>query len=646
MQPVDLPDRTKNLSESKIIRILLVDDREDHYIMTRRLFSSMRGGGYVIDWVNNYTGALEAIQRSTHDVYLIDYHLGPDNGIDLVREARRAGCQAPMIVFTSSANPSADVEALNAGATDYLTKGRIDPVLLERTIRYAIEHTRQIEALRQSRRFTQTIISSAGEGLVVYDEHLNCTIWNQFMEELTGIPSAQVIGSSNLPLLHQLFGQEPESLLQQVLAGKTTCLPEVQFHISATGKWGWISLDFRPLVSTNDQITGVVITIHDNTIRRQAEEALRRSEERLRLALDAAVVGTLDWDIVNDQMSHGGNFDQLFGLQSGLVQLSFQSFLRYIHPEDRPLVEDSITSAMVEGARFSVEFRINPRQDDEGWIAAQGQVYLDETGRAVRVGGVVQDVTDRKLLEQERLELLRREQAARRASEEANAMKVRFLAMVSHELRTPLASIKGFTSTLLAPDVDWNAEQYHEFLTVIDEETEKLSELIAQLMDITRLQAGVLPIELAPQSLADVLRGATAQLEATLYDHELITDIAPDIPMVMADKRRIEQVIVNLVQNAVKYSPAGTQIHLYAYPNGSDTIEVDVDDQGPGIPVDQRERVFEPFHQLAKGASSQKGAGLGLAICKELVEAHGGQIWIQDKSGPGTKISFTLRIAE
>jgi two-component system sensor histidine kinase KdpD len=231
-----------------------------------------------------------------------------------------------------------------------------------------------------------------------------------------------------------------------------------------------------------------------------------------------------------------------------------------------------------------------------------------------------------------------------RASEEANDMKVRFLAMVSHELRTPLTSIKGFTSTLLAPDIDWDVDKHREYLAIIDEEAEKLTELIEQLMDISRLQAGAMPIDMQPHHLTDIISSAATQLEATLQDHQLAIDISRNVPQVLADKRRIEQVIVNLVHNAVKYSPEGSEINLKAYRHTEGLIEIDVQDRGVGIPPDQRERVFEPFHQVAKGTNSQKGAGLGLAICKGLVEAHGGRIWIQNQNNSGTTISFTLPV--
>jgi two-component system sensor histidine kinase KdpD len=299
---------------------------------------------------------------------------------------------------------------------------------------------------------------------------------------------------------------------------------------------------------------------------------------------------------------------------------------------------------MADGSHYRIEFRA-PVHGQEHWMSVQGQSYLDSTGQAVRLSGVVQDITERREIEQRRMELLEREQEARRLSEEANTMKLHFLAMVSHELRTPLTSIKGFISTLLEHDVEWTLPQYQEFLGIVDLEADKLIDLVAQLMDISRLQAGALQIQSDQHPVSDIINGAIPQLEAATGSHELILHLPPDLPVVIADRRRIEQVIVNLVENAAKYSPGGTTITVSAAQVG-DHVQIDIDDQGEGIPPDQREQVFEAFHQIGGSANSLKGAGLGLAICKGLVEAHGGSIWVQDKDTPGARVSFTLCCAQ
>jgi signal transduction histidine kinase/PAS domain-containing protein len=240
------------------------------------------------------------------------------------------------------------------------------------------------------------------------------------------------------------------------------------------------------------------------------------------------------------------------------------------------------------------------------------------------------------------MRLLEAESQARHEAEMANELKLKFLAMISHELRTPLTSIKGFTTTLLADDVVWPADKQLDFLQIINRESDKLSDLIEQLLDLSRMEAGILRISPKKVSLKTVIESALVQLQALINDHELVLEIPRELPLIYADGQRIAQVLTNLVGNAAKFSPKGTQIIISTRRSG-EMIQVDVADQGPGIPPQDRTRVFESFRQLENGTGSRtKGAGLGLAICKGLIEAHGGMIWVQDRAGPGTVISFTL----
>jgi len=242
------------------------------------------------------------------------------------------------------------------------------------------------------------------------------------------------------------------------------------------------------------------------------------------------------------------------------------------------------------------------------------------------------------------IHLLEEEAAARREAEQANALKLKFLAMISHELRTPLTSIKGFSTTLLAEDIEWPAPKQRDFLQTIDEESDKLGDLIEQLLDMSRMEAGILRISPRKQSLNDIFISSEAQLRGITPDHVLSLEITPDLPLVNVDGQRIAQVLTNLAGNAAKYSPSQTRISISAYPVDN-AIQIDVADQGIGIPAKDRQQVFEAFRQLENKSSNRtRGAGLGLAICKGLVEAHGGKIWIQDRTEPGTVVSFTLPI--
>ena len=240
------------------------------------------------------------------------------------------------------------------------------------------------------------------------------------------------------------------------------------------------------------------------------------------------------------------------------------------------------------------------------------------------------------------LQLLEVEEESRHEAERANEIKTEFLAMISHELRTPLTSIIGFTTTLLAEDVDWEEDEQRDFIQTIQQEADRLQELIDHLLDLSRLEAGMLPISREFHSLHEIIKDALPQFHILTSGQILTLHVPANLPLLHVDAKRIAQVLVNLVRNASTYAPKGTEINISAGVR-SGFVQINVNDQGPGIPLAEHKRVFKAFRRgVNVEKSSAQGAGLGLAICKGLVEAHGGRIWIKKKASPGATISFTI----
>ncbi len=228
---------------------------------------------------------------------------------------------------------------------------------------------------------------------------------------------------------------------------------------------------------------------------------------------------------------------------------------------------------------------------------------------------------------------------------ELDEMKSQLLSTVSHELRTPLASIKGFATTLLREDVQWDEGSRREFLSIIDEESDRLTELIGNLLDMSRIEAGTLRVEPEPVDVASILRETAAEFQIVTHLHRLRVILPPVLPLVLADPRRTRQVLRNLVENAVKYSPSGGPINITAEVQ-TESVQVSVEDQGIGIDPEHLDRVFQRFYQV-DSASTRKvgGSGLGLSICKAIIEAQDGQIWASSQQGEGSTFHFTLPLA-
>jgi two-component system sensor histidine kinase KdpD len=192
-----------------------------------------------------------------------------------------------------------------------------------------------------------------------------------------------------------------------------------------------------------------------------------------------------------------------------------------------------------------------------------------------------------------------------------------------------LTSIKGFTTTLLAEDVSWEPEEQRDFVQTIQQEANRLQKLIDYLLDLSRLESGMLPITLESHNLQAIMEDASPQFQTLTSGQSFTIRVPANLPPVYLDKKHIAQVLVNLVRNAATYSPKGTEINIDAHLRKG-VVQVNVIDGGPGIPPAEHKSVFRAF-QRGVGAEngSVQGAGLGLAICKGLVETHGGRIWIK-----------------
>jgi signal transduction histidine kinase len=230
------------------------------------------------------------------------------------------------------------------------------------------------------------------------------------------------------------------------------------------------------------------------------------------------------------------------------------------------------------------------------------------------------------------------------ALKKIDRLKTELLSTVSHELRTPLGSIKGYATTLLEHDGLLSREETREFLEIIDSESDRLDELIRNLLDMSRLEAGVLRMDREPVQMADIIRSCAQRVQRLTDRHQILMAWDCD-QLVEADSRRIAQVATNLLENAVKYSPDGGDIVVGGQIVGN-ALQVSVVDQGVGIPTRDLHRVFDRFHRV-EGEISKRvgGTGLGLAICQRLVEAHGGKIWAESRLGKGSTFYFTLPLS-
>jgi signal transduction histidine kinase len=244
-------------------------------------------------------------------------------------------------------------------------------------------------------------------------------------------------------------------------------------------------------------------------------------------------------------------------------------------------------------------------------------------------------------------QLLENRRMARRianleAQRELTRMQDEFISTISHELRTPLGFIKGYATTLLREDAGWEAEDRAEFLRIIDDEADRLRELIDNLLDSSRLESGTLSMTMEPTRLPQILRDAISRTLAMHPEMSLRVEIGDDLPVLEIDATRIAQVLDNLLSNAQKYAE-GADVFIRANRLG-DHVRVEVEDRGPGIPSEHVSHLFERFYRVPGASNAVRGTGLGLYICRKIIEAHNGDIGVESEPNVGTTFYFTLPI--
>jgi two-component system sensor histidine kinase KdpD len=240
---------------------------------------------------------------------------------------------------------------------------------------------------------------------------------------------------------------------------------------------------------------------------------------------------------------------------------------------------------------------------------------------------------------------LREEAAEADILRRTDELRTALLNTVSHDLRTPLSSIIASAGSLLQQDVQWSEEERSDFARAIEEEGERLNRLVGNLLDLSRIQAGSLVPQRGWYDLSALVDDVLGRLRSVTSRHQVTASVEDELPPVFLDYIEIDEVLANLIENATKYTPPGSEITVRVT-REDDDVRVEVADTGPGIPAEALPRLFEPFYRVQREGQTARGTGLGLAVAKGLVDAHGGHIWADNRSEGGASFVFTIPLGE
>ena len=361
------------------------------------------------------------------------------------------------------------------------------------------------------------------------------------------------------------------------------------------------------------------------------DTALRENENKLAQAQAIAHLGYWERDLITDRLMWSSETNRVFGLSPEEDVNNFARFQELIYPEDRDMVMQAIGVALRGGPRYEVEYRVVWPSGEVRFVYSQGDVILDEAGQPRRMFGTVQDVTERKLVDE-----------VKRASK----AKSEFLSRMSHELRTPLNAILGFGQLL---ERQKPTEVQRKRVGYILSAGKHLLDLINEVLDISRIEAGRMQLSLEPVCVADALEETLDLMRPLATERSIQLSASADIDAgvhVLADRQRFKQVLVNLLNNAVKYTPFFGGVAVSYHVPGNEKVRVLVSDTGPGIPAEKLARLFTPFERLGAEQSAIEGTGLGLALSQRLMDAMGGSIGVESAVGKGSTFWIELPLAK
>jgi PAS domain S-box-containing protein len=510
-------------------------------------------------------------------------------------------------------------------------------LLLARSLRQRVRVEQQ---LRVSEERSQAILEVANEAFISMDYQGQITGWNGQAQQTFGWSPAEAVGRNLAQTIIPAASREAhEQGLQRYLA--TGQGPVLKQRIELTGlhRDGHqfpIEIVIWP-VGSGEQVSFNAFA-HDISERRRAEEALRASEERLGLALEAAGMSYWDWNTLTGESIRSPHLDALFGSPPGSLA-GAEALTERVHPEDRQRIQGWVEGATSGNQPSNLQFRVIWPNGELHWMHAQARVFRDGEGRPVRMVGVVADITDQHndaaVLTQ-----------AKGDADRANRAKSEFLSRMSHELRTPLNAILGFGQLL---QMSRSVEGQRESVDQILRGGRHLLGLINEVLDISRIETGNLALSREPVNVQELLNETINLIRPLAADREIRIQTLSQQDCcltVQADRQRLRQVFLNLASNAVKYNRHAGTISVTCEPAPDGQARISVRDTGPGLSAEKLQRLFIPFDRLGAEETEVQGTGMGLVLAKGLLEAMGGTLTAHSVEGKGSTFTVELALAE
>ena len=623
----------------------------------------------VLDAIPNFVFAKDRAGRFTvaNRSFAAAYGMTPE---DLLGETELVTGASAAVIAASLESDRAAMEALAevfvpetrftdaSGAMRWLQTVK-RPILdsdgvVSQVLTVATDITARREQLVASARFA-TIVNSSSEAMMSFDLEGRITNWNPAAERLFGYTKAEIVGQF-ASVLHPMGISSTQAILALMRRGQNITEMEGERR-RKDGSIVRLTLNMFPLRGLDGEITALSVVARDVGELRRAHEELLASEAMLAQAQLVARVGSWWQDLESGVVGWTAETSRQLGYESGHVDFSLNGFLNRVHPDDRARIAESIGESVVSGLPLSIRGRYHRPDGIPGVFHSRGEVIKNSEGKSVRLIGTLQEVTAQveaeTLLERRvtaRTAELTVEKEAHRAASElaeaANRAKSEFLANMSHELRTPLNSVIGFADILLRNRSHTLSATELGYLQRIQVNGLHLLALINNVLDLAKVESRRIELVISTVDLGDLVRETLAELEP-LADAGRIT-MTSDCPsgacLVDTDRVRLKQILINLVGNALKFSPGGAvRVAVSVDPVTGRPVHIDVIDTGIGIHPDRQHSIFDAFRQADNSTSRDfGGTGLGLTISRALARRLGFDVTLTSTLGAGSTFSVVM----
>ena len=629
----------------RILHVLIVEDSENDALL---LLRELRKGGYQPEYkrVDTEIAMVEALKKDKWDIIISDYSMPQFNGLAALKISQRYKADIPFIIVSGTIGEDIAVEAMKAGAHDYLMKGNLERLTpaIERELHDAQirrEHKLSLIKLRQ----TEGIVESSHDMMALLDKNFVCIYANDAYLKAFG------------KTRDQFWGQSAQDVFGEVVF-KTTIKPHADrcfegekaryqewFDFPILGH-RYLDVAYTPYIGDTNVVNEFVIIARDITELKQAEANLKEAILQQNITIRAGNIGLWDWDLITNKVSYSAEWKRQIGYEDHEIRDNFDEWKSRIHPDDLESEIESVQKSIASLEQdHKAEFRFRHKDGSYRWILAQASILQDESGQAIKMLGSHVDISERKKAEADKLQLEKQLQQAQKMESIGT-----LAGGIAHDFNNILSAVIGYTELALG-GIEKGTE-LDDDLQEVRKAGMRAKDLVKQILTFARQSnEAAMPIQINIIA-KEVLKFIKSSIPSTIQiNNKIYSD-----SLIMGSSTQIHQVLMNLCTNAaqsmeekggmLEVSVNDTTIDkMSMIPNlrPGEYIEIKVSDTGMGIAPQNLHTIFEPYFTTKPVG---EGTGLGLAVVHGIVENYGGQITVDSTIGKGTCFTIYLPISK